>query len=728
MNWRSLVVAVIVGIVWTALVRSPALHRLEGLSLDTLYWLHALVSDPPDASPESPSVIIAIDEETYRTQPFEGLPKVLWTQHIAKVLNAVVAGGVSVIGFDIVFSTSADPYVRGFDRDLLVTLRTGASKDTFVLGMMQHSNKPIVPYRGYRVAVRGGQNIRPLNVVTDDDGVIRRVPLFFRRHGADNTARGFLPSMSLEMARRTLGVASEIHASGGVSLAGRIIAARPDPAMMFRREKSQRAVALRNDFVVDLQGGPAAIPTYSLADLYYCAEAGRTEFFTKHFAGKAVMFGTVLDVEDRVLTGMRYVSQAYKKAQGPRCVLPEQDRITTAFNRDTIPGVYVQAAAINTLVRGTPLRELETWVVSLLTGVLTLSIAVVALMVGPAISAAFLVGGAFVWTVIATAAFAVGWVVPLFLPMIAGALSLATLLGYRFAIAERTGRHIRRAFDHYLAPAVVDRLVETNRMPKQGGETRLMTVWISDLENYTTISEVLSPEDLVTLLNHLYSAICDTVEAYGGFVPQFAGDAVVAAFGAPLDDPHHAANAVRSALACDAWVREFAKSVELPRGIRLRNRIGISTGEMLVGNIGSHKRLSYTIIGDDINLSSRLEGANKVYGTTILVSESTVCLCGPDIRFREIDIVRVKGRSTPVRIFEPLGFDEKTAPKCVGNLVAFAEALALYRERQFASAATMFEKLADRDSVAKTYAERARQFASTPPFADWDGVFVMPSK
>jgi hypothetical protein len=123
-----------------------------------------------------------------------------------------------------------------------------------------------------------------------------------------------------------------------------------------------------------------------------------------------------------------------------------------------------------------------------------------------------------------------------------------------------------------------------------------------------------------------------------------------------------------------------------------------------------------------------LEGANKVYGTTILVSESTVCLCGPDLRFREIDIVRVKGRCAPVRIFEPLGFDEKTAPKCVGNLVVFAEALALYRKRQFALAATMFEKLADRDSVAKTYVERARKFASSPPRADWDGVFVMPSK
>lgn len=726
MNSRSLVVAVMVSIVWTALVSAPALQRLEGLSLDTLYWLHALVSDRSAASPESPVIIIAIDEETYRTQPFEGIPKVLWTQHIAKVLNAVVAGGVSVIGFDIVFPTSADPYVRGFDRELLLTLRTGAAQGTFVLGMMQHSDKPIVPYWGYQVAVRRDHNIRPLNVVTDDDGVIRRVPLFFRRSVTDKTAGGLLPSMSLEMARRTLGVAPEIDASGRVLLAGRTIAARPDPAMTIRRE--ERDVTLRNNFVVDLQGGPAAIPTYSLADLYHCVESGHTEFFTKHFAGKAVMFGTVLDVEDRVLTGVRYVPMTYKKTRGPRCVLPEQARITTSFDRDTISGVYVQAAAINTLVRGTPLRELEPFVASLPTGVLTLSIAVVALLVGPTTSAAVLVGVALVWTVVATAAFTVGWVVPFVQPMIAGALSLATLLGYRFAIAERTGRHIRRAFGHYLAPAVVDRLVETNRMPEQGGEIRLMTVWISDLENYTTIAEVLPPAELVELLNLLYTAICDTVEEYGGFVPQFVGDAVVAAFGAPLDDAHHADNAVRSALASDSWVRGFAETVALPQGIRLRNRIGISTGEMLVGNIGSRKRLSYTIVGDDINLSSRLEGANKVYGTTILVNEATVRLCRPDIRFREIDVIRVQGRATPVRIFEPLGYGEETNLKHVDDIEAFAHALAVYRKRRFAQAAAMFEELADRDPVAKTYVERARQFASTPPPADWDGVFVMPSK
>jgi class 3 adenylate cyclase/CHASE2 domain-containing sensor protein len=726
MKRRHLAVAVCLGIVWAALVSSPVLQRLAWLSLDSLYWLHTLVGKPSAPAYESPAVVIAIDEETYRTPPFEGIPKVLWTQHIAKVLNAVVASGVSVIGFDIVFSTSAEPYIRGFDRELLVTLRSGAERGTFVLGMMQHSDKPIVPYQGYQVAVRREQNIRPLNIVTDGDGVIRRVPLFFRRHGADNTTSGLLPAMALEMAQRTVDVTPVIDAWGGVALAGRTIAARPDPVMTVRRQK--RAVTLRNNFVVNLQGGPAAIPTYSLADLYQCVVSGRTAFFTEHFAGKAVMFGTVLDVEDRVLTGVRYVAKRYKKPQGPRCVLPEQSRATATFNRDTIPGVYVQAAAINTLVRGVPLRELEPYRACMLTSVLTLSVAVVALRVGPITSGALLVAGAFVWTGVATALFTVGWVMPLFQPMIASALSLATLLGYRFAIAERTGRHIRRAFDHYLAPAVVDRLVETNRMPKQGGELRLMTVWIADLENYTTLAEAFSPAELVELLNLLHTAVSDTVEEYGGFVPQFIGDAVVAAFGAPLDDPHHADHAVRAALACETAVHSLAERVALPHGIHLRNRIGISTGEMVVGNIGSHKRLTYTIIGDDINVSSRLEGANKIYGTTILASEATVRLCRPDMRFREIDLIRVQGRSAPVRIFEPLGCGAETDLQGEELLAAFAQALGVYRQGEFGKAAALFEGLTHRDPVAQVYAERARQFARTPPPADWDGVFVMPSK
>lgn len=301
-----------------------------------------------------------------------------------------------------------------------------------------------------------------------------------------------------------------------------------------------------------------------------------------------------------------------------------------------------------------------------------------------------------------------------------------SLVIYLRTEAER--RHVRQAFAHYLAPAVVERLAEERRMPEQGGELREMTVWISDLANYSTLSEKLDAPEVVAFLNQVYTVMSDTVEEHEGFVAQFVGDAVVAAFGAPLDDAEHAKHAVESAMACKERVARLGTTMELPPGMRLGIRIGISTGPLVVGNIGSKRRLSYSIVGDDINLSSRLEGVNKIYGSTILVNEVTRRLCPDELAFREVDVVRVKGRDTPVRIFEPLGRQESLSAEAAADLAAFEQALAAYRARRFGEAAAAFEALAERDPVARTYVGRSREMAGNPPPADWDGVYEMLTK
>ncbi len=197
-------------------------------------------------------------------------------------------------------------------------------------------------------------------------------------------------------------------------------------------------------------------------------------------------------------------------------------------------------------------------------------------------------------------------VLPLIHPIAAGAVTLAVLLGYRFTVTDRTQRHVRKAFGRILSPALVERMAESNQMPTQGGEMREITVWISDLENYTTISELLPPDELVDFLNAVYTVMSDTVEEYDGFVAQFVGDAVVAAFNVPLEDPDHARHGIESAMACCERVAELRGRLELPAGFNLRIRVGISTGTLLAGYIGSKRRLSYTIVGDDINLAPRL--------------------------------------------------------------------------------------------------------------------------
>ncbi|MEP4885401.1 MAG: adenylate/guanylate cyclase domain-containing protein, partial [Alphaproteobacteria bacterium] len=416
--------------------------------------------------------------------------------------------------------------------------------------------------------------------------------------------------------------------------------------------------------------------------------------------------------------------------------LPDSDRHRTPYaavfdpDLSNIPGVVIHAHALAQFLEGS-----ERHVPSLIEETVS-----VLFMVALGIALAFAVWPQFL-RLGAVGLFIIAWWVGAFwvffsyaliFPVVMPSLGIAAAYGVGSAVVggfyRRQQRHIRNAFEHYLAPAVVERLVEEGRIPEQGGEEREMTVWLSDLENYSTYSELLSPSELVDFLNTVYTVMADTIEEYNGFVAQFVGDAVVAAFGAPLDDPHHARNAIESVLACKERVEALNDEISLPGGLGLRNRYGVSTGPLLVGNIGSRRRLSYSIVGDDINLASRLEGVNKMYGSTIIVNEVTKGQCGEGILFRELDVVRVKGRDTPVRIFEPLGFEENVSEEQRAGLATFAEALAQYRAGRFDDSAELFESIAADDRVASVWCARVRALAADPPEADWEPINNLTTK
>ena len=296
--------------------------------------------------------------------------------------------------------------------------------------------------------------------------------------------------------------------------------------------------------------------------------------------------------------------------------------------------------------------------------------------------------------------------------------------------ADRDKRYLRRTFSYYLAPAVVDRLVAGNKPPALGGETRNLTVLFSDLEKFTSLSEKFTPEELVTFLNSYLSAMTDIIEAFEGFVDKYIGDAIVAVFGAPVDDPEHAQHAVYAALACRARIAELQRELQIPDGAVLNARIGINSGPILVGNIGSRKRFNYTVMGDAVNLAARLEAANKAYNSRILVSDSTVARCGTDITFREVDRVGVVGRDEPLTIFEPIDRLDSITPGQRNVVSRYAQALSAYRASQFAEAAEMFQALTSetQDPVSGAMLERALHYAAAPPPADWGGITRLESK
>ena len=410
---------------------------------------------------------------------------------------------------------------------------------------------------------------------------------------------------------------------------------------------------------LNFQGGADDIPTYSLADLYACASKDDKDFFKRHFSGKIVLIGTLLDIEDRKITSKRFAT-APEGARAERCALP----IPIAgqnFARDSIPGVYIHATAANNLLRNDGLVELGRMGIAISSFALASLAAVAALAFGPVSAALATIGLAVIWIAGATAAFRHALVLPLVEPLIAALAALGATIGYRFVIADSGKRLLRQSFALYLAPSVIEKMLSSNKPPALGGEMRNVTVYFSDIADFSAMAEKTPPTELVAAMNEYLSAMTDVIEGLGGFVDKYIGDAIVGVFGAPLDDPDHAANAVRAALQCAALLGRLDR-VSAAFGGTVRQRIGVNSGEALVGNIGSRRRFNYTVMGDMVNLASRLEGSNKLYGTTVIASEATVALTGRAFVWRELDAIRVKGRTQAVRIFEPLGATGEVAP------------------------------------------------------------------
>jgi adenylate cyclase len=312
--------------------------------------------------------------------------------------------------------------------------------------------------------------------------------------------------------------------------------------------------------------------------------------------------------------------------------------------------------------------------------------------------------------------------------VVAGLIALIAATGYRIVVTDKDKRLLRKSFALYLAPALIDKMVAANRQPMLGGETRTITSFFSDVAGFSTLSENLTPGEIVVLMNEYLSAMTDIIEAHGGFVDKYVGDAIAAMFGAPLDDPAHATNAVRAALACRRRLAELERTGDTLRSRKLAHRIGLNTGAALVGNIGSRRRFNYTAMGDMVNLASRLEGANKYFGTSIMAAEATVAATGDAFVWRELDLIRVQGRVQPVRIFEPLAAAGEANPEDQAHAAAYAEGLARWRARDFVGASECFIRFAHADPPAAAFLARAKALAADPPGRDWESVYRLEGK
>lgn len=293
-------------------------------------------------------------------------------------------------------------------------------------------------------------------------------------------------------------------------------------------------------------------------------------------------------------------------------------------------------------------------------------------------------------------------------------------------LAERDA--VRSLLGKVVSPAVAEQLL--SRAIELGGEEREVTILFSDLRDFTAISEARSPKEILSLLNIYLTRMGSVVEAHGGVVDKYIGDALMALYGAPMSQGNDAEQAVQSALAMTMALADLNRERVAQRLPRLSVGIGINTAVVVVGNMGSPERLNYTVIGDGVNLASRLEGLTKFYGLEIVVSEATQTQCR-GIVFRELGRVRVKGKAEPVRIFEPIGATGTLSPALLEEIDAWNEMIVAYRDRRWEEAARFLAVLKGgrlAQQLHALYVERVGTLAKSPPGEDWDGVHSFTEK
>ncbi|MCA0389290.1 MAG: adenylate/guanylate cyclase domain-containing protein [Bacteroidetes bacterium] len=306
---------------------------------------------------------------------------------------------------------------------------------------------------------------------------------------------------------------------------------------------------------------------------------------------------------------------------------------------------------------------------------------------------------------------------------------LSLLLTIQYTSAKEQS-FIKSAFSRYLSPSVVDRLIENRESLALGGEERELTVLFSDIAGFTTISETIKPQELVKLLNEYFTEMTSIVTTNGGIIDKYIGDAIMAEFGAPLAFDGHALAAVNSALQMQRRCDDLNRIWKEKGHPEIRMRVGINTGGVILGNMGSQQVFDYTVVGDTVNLASRLEGAGKVYGCNIMISETVYDqIKTAGIKTRALDFIKVKGKNKAVKVFEVIS-DEVYEKESV-YFLKFEEALGNYFAQQFESAAALFRECLDLkpgDAASKEFLKRIKYFTENEVPSDWDGSFQMKEK
>ena len=395
--------------------------------------------------------------------------------------------------------------------------------------------------------------------------------------------------------------------------------------------------------------------------------------------------------------------------------------------RGVYPGLEVMATMLDNLLSNDFMRPLSTALTVALLLILCLGAGIAVSAVSGAGRAA-LIYVAFIpiAPALSIGAYALGAWMQLFALEVGTLFSLVGSSLVSYATEGQQKRYIKSAFKQYLSPTIIEELIAHPERLKLGGEKRELSIFFSDLQGFTSISEVLTPEDLTLLLNEYLSAMTDIIQEEGGTIDKYEGDAIIAFWNAPLSQEDHAVRAVRAALRCQARLDEMRPVLHARVNKDLYKRIGINSGPAVVGNFGSRTKFNYTMLGDAVNLASRLEGVNKQFKTYTMISAMVKERLGGAFPVRELSRIAVVGRKEPVTVYEPMTADAFEKRRTV--LGVFDQGLKEYYNGNFEQARQIFESIAAQDPPASCYVEKCRELLAAPRPDSWSGVWIMTQK
>jgi len=609
-----------------------------------------------------------------------GLPEAL--SDYDRVLADVLRAGPYALGYFFEFGANGDAPEGGACPLPPLPLTVASAPDARPLeDCLIQAERPVCPLATLLTAA---PTAGFFNIVPDPDGILRRMPLLLGHGGKA------YPSLALATVMQAYGVKSALVrlTSGGVAALS-----LQNPSL------GERTIPLdaSGHILLNYRGPGGSFPHVSAADIL----ADRAP--AAGLAGKIVFLGT----SAAALNDLR----------------------ATPLDR-AMPGVEAHATVADMLLAGDFLHRPD-WAPAVeflgLAAAGILTAALMALAPPLVMLVPFLALGAGVWYGAAALIHRGFFVSPLFtLLVLVANFTILTFL--KFWRAERQKRFIHGAFAHYVSPVVVSRIVSGRDALTLSGEEREATILFSDVRGFTSLSENLSPTQVVDLLQHYFTPMTDIITEHMGTMDKFIGDAIMAFWNAPVDVPGHRTLAVRAALAMRTELDRLNVEFKSNFGYAIKAGIGLHCGVVRVGNFGSKSLFNYTVIGDAVNLCSRLEGLTKYYGLHLLVTDTLMEASGEEFAFQEIDRVLVKGKMKPVTLFTVL-----TAAECAARAEELGqadEARALYISRRFPQATEAYRTLLARydRKLYAVFAERSKQLATTPPSDDWDGVFAHTAK